>query len=422
MPRYTSEILESFAKALEKSDLTKLAADEHQKYKDDAEARMGSDSVSDIEVMYGVKPDTAEKMQYEQNIMQIAHPNSVIIAPSYDRMNGLVENNMERSRIMQNIVYKPTTGNHTNPKYAHRELLLELVRIANEMDNKNKAELFSLADECLVGLHKEAFELSDITDFLGGKARDAGAIGEGALAGAGIGATIGGLLTSWTGAGVLAGVPVGAATGAVAGAVLAAFTKTEGQVKNVALNAKEVSEQLKDLRGKIPEDEQFFTSIDTAILALIDTSSKYQDAIKVLKEHAISGQSSDADQQAITEATKNFLANVALIKKLHAEFARRVQSGEFAKAKPHKALTPLYWFMDDDIEDVEDAFNVLEEAIHKLEEATKQNVGAAVSEAKQDTASPSASNAVGAPAGVSVEKPAEEEGFDFLKYLQKSTH
>src|SRR5690606_37911880 len=66
----------------------------------------------------------------------------------------LVENNIERNNIITNIVLSPTTGHHTNHKYARKELMLELVRVANEMDNKNN-DLFKLADDCLIALSKE---------------------------------------------------------------------------------------------------------------------------------------------------------------------------------------------------------------------------------------------------------------------------
>lgn len=151
MVRIKSEMFENFSLIAEKSGLTKLAAesDEHKKYKDDAEARAGSDDISTIEALYGVKPDGQD---YKFNIMEQAHPNSVIIAPSYDKTNGLVENNIERQNIMINLTLKNPLGTHTNPKYAQKELVMELVRIANEMDNKNKEELFKLADSCLIDL------------------------------------------------------------------------------------------------------------------------------------------------------------------------------------------------------------------------------------------------------------------------------
>jgi hypothetical protein len=149
MPRIKSEMFEKVAEILEEAGLSKEAYPSLESYKDDAEARVGSDDISTIEALYGVKPDGQE---YEFNIMEQAHPNSVIVAPSYDKLNGLVENNIERNKIMMNITLTDPTGNHTNHKYAQQELTLELVRIANEMDTMNKEELFKLADSCLIDL------------------------------------------------------------------------------------------------------------------------------------------------------------------------------------------------------------------------------------------------------------------------------
>ncbi len=154
MPRIQSEIYEEYVKLAKELGLDKQAAEEkteeHTEYKNEEFARAGSDSISDIELMYGVKPDSAIK--YDDNIMEAAHRNSVIIAPSYDKLNGLVENNIERNNIMCNIALKPNDGQSTNKKYAHQELMMELIRLANEMDARNQDELRKLADSCLIEL------------------------------------------------------------------------------------------------------------------------------------------------------------------------------------------------------------------------------------------------------------------------------
>ncbi len=137
MVRIKSQIAEDFEAILANAGMTKEAYPSLDAYKDDAEARAGSDDITTIEALYGVKP---EGQDYKHCIMEQAHPNSVIIAPSYDKTNGLVENNIERANIMHNIVLKQNVGNHSNPKYAQQELVMELVRVANEMDNKNKED------------------------------------------------------------------------------------------------------------------------------------------------------------------------------------------------------------------------------------------------------------------------------------------
>lgn len=390
MPRIKSEIFEQYAQIAEAQGLVKLAEDspELKKYKDDVEARVGSDSIDVIEALYGVKPDAIDGMEYEQNIIESAHPKSVVIAPSYDKLNGLVENEIERHNIITNIVLKPNHGNLVNPKYAHQELVLELVRIANEMDNKNKEELFKLADECLIGIQKKAFSFDDVGQWFKEKFRDVGAVGEGGLAGAGIGALVGGLITVWTGPGVLAGVQLGAATGAAIGSILAAFTKTAPQVKNVELNAQEVSKQLQDLRKKTPEHNAFFDQIDRAINNLIASSAEYHKVLNSVKEHNLNDANINADHQAVVSVAEKFTKDITAIKEIHTEFSRRVKAGDFAKAQPEKVLKPIYWFVDDDIDDVEDAFDSLEDAIDRLELNVKENVQSASSSNASENKTP----------------------------------
>lgn len=158
MPRMRSEIWDNYVAVAEKAGFVKEAAEESaelKKYKEDAAARVGSDSIETIEAMYGVKPDQIEGQEYTDCITEAAHPNSVIIAPSYDKLNGLVENDIERGNIMSNIALKPPMGTHTNHRYAASELMMELVRVGNEMDARNKEGLFKLADECMIELHDE---------------------------------------------------------------------------------------------------------------------------------------------------------------------------------------------------------------------------------------------------------------------------
>lgn len=393
MPKIDSEIINKYAEMLDDAGFFKEAYPSLEAYKDDPQARAGSDSIETIEALYGVKPETIDATEYSENIMEAAHPNSVIIAPSYDKINALVENNIERHNIMCNIALKPPTATHTNPKYARKELVFELVKIANEMDSKNQEELFKLADDCLLALNKEAFDFDDMERKFKGMLDDAGSVGEGAAAGAAIGAVAGGLVTVWTGPGVLAGIPVGAATGAVAGGIIAAFAKTSPQVKSVEANAQELLEQMEDVRSKVPEQEEFFTQADAIIRKLVATANKYNSILNKLHEHAFvpesqfksdqveSGGPSEADASMATEASKDFVKASSQTKKLHDEFNRRNATGQFVNAKPGKILSPIYWFVKDDIEDVDSAFKSLEAAIESLEHATKQNVDKAISTA-----------------------------------------
>ncbi len=109
----------------------------------------------DSSKLYDVKTDSIKDMQYKNNIMEIAHPNSKIISDSYDKINGLVENNIERSNIINRIVQKTPDGLLTQRKYAQKELLLSLVRVANDLDNRKEKKLQKLADSCLEQTSKQ---------------------------------------------------------------------------------------------------------------------------------------------------------------------------------------------------------------------------------------------------------------------------
>ena len=102
-----------------------------------------------IESLYGNKPKTSKDMEYKKNIIEVAHPDSKVVAPSYDKLNGLVENENERQNINLHIVQKMPDGLLTKRKYAEQQLLLSLVRVGNDLDNRNQDQLRALADTCL---------------------------------------------------------------------------------------------------------------------------------------------------------------------------------------------------------------------------------------------------------------------------------
>jgi hypothetical protein len=134
-----SEIFDSYVKQAKQDgwiDEGRIATDE--------DPRRGSDTLSDIEILYGVKPNGEEKPIVEQ-----AHPEPCIIAPSYDKLNGLVENEQERQNIMVGIINKAPQAKLTQHKYAAEVLRDELVRIGFKMDNKKQESLAKMADSCL---------------------------------------------------------------------------------------------------------------------------------------------------------------------------------------------------------------------------------------------------------------------------------
>lgn len=174
-----SDVFDEFIKIAVEKGLVSEAEAEHTE-QNTKNPRWDSLDISAIEALYGVKPDQSKNMDYEHNIMEVAHPSPKVIAPSYDKLNGLVENEMERQNINMHIVFKePMSGSpnqgmypmqptmlypnigYATPKYASKDLMLSLVRVANDMDNKDKDELRILADTCLEQLHlgfkKQAF-------------------------------------------------------------------------------------------------------------------------------------------------------------------------------------------------------------------------------------------------------------------------
>src|SRR5574337_1211334 len=146
-----SDLFESFVKIAQEQGL--LAEGEHAEHteKDFSETNPRPDSLSieQIGKLYGTKPALPADMEYKRNIIEDAHPESVVLSPSHDKLNGLVENENEGQNIRLRIVMKQPDGHLTQRKYAEKNLVLSLVRIANELDNRGNDELRKLADVCL---------------------------------------------------------------------------------------------------------------------------------------------------------------------------------------------------------------------------------------------------------------------------------
>src|SRR5579864_6611672 len=146
-----SEIFDSFVKIAQKEGL--LSESDHAEHteKDFHESHPRHDSltIEQIGKLYNVKNKMPKDMEYEHNIMEDAHPDPVVLSPAHDKLNGLVENNNERQRIMMRIVHKEPDGHLTQRKYAQKDLVMSLVRLANALDNDGQDELRVLADVCL---------------------------------------------------------------------------------------------------------------------------------------------------------------------------------------------------------------------------------------------------------------------------------
>lgn len=383
-----SEIFETYSKLMEEQAIPKTAQEkeskELKKYKSDTHPRSGSDTTEIIEKLYHNKPDQIKGMEYKTNIIEIAHPNPVVIAPSYDKLNGLVENENERHNIIRNILMNDPlpSGTIRFKKRAEQELAIELMKIANDMDNANQDELRILADECLMDLKKEAAGIGDFWDWLRGHG-DEGAVGEGVAKGMGIGSVVGVILAPWTGG---MSVPAGAVIGAAAGGLLSAIFNTTPKVKNVKENTKELLEQLVDLEKAVPEQSDFFGKIKSSMTKLIETADKYLAALNFIRGRMMENEQVFTNEKnEIAKSSQELSSLLTTIRKMHEEFNTRAQEGQFAKAKG--SITPVYWFISDDIKDVSDAFVSLEQAIVNLQ-STMKTIGDKALEATKEAPKP----------------------------------
>jgi hypothetical protein len=150
-----SDIFDSYAKiAMEKGIVSKASTEEIKK-KLEENPRMDSLDADAIKGLYGVKPDSPKDMEYKRNIIELAHPKSVIVSPAHDKLNGLVENVNERQDIILNILNKKINGQLTQHKYAKQDLVLSLVKVGNYLDSTDKESLRILADACLQQLAED---------------------------------------------------------------------------------------------------------------------------------------------------------------------------------------------------------------------------------------------------------------------------
>ncbi|KKN74512.1 hypothetical protein LCGC14_0390290, partial [marine sediment metagenome] len=160
-----SEIFEEYEAILVEKGIVKEAQKEPNK----PNPRYDSLDLEAIEKLYGVKPNGEE-----DHIVEIAHPDPVVVAPAYDRINGLVENLLERQDIIAAIALRPNDGKLVQRRYvvAHDDLLNELLKTAFMLDKKGRDDLMKLADDCAGRLLKKklvkiAYSWTDIGEALG---------------------------------------------------------------------------------------------------------------------------------------------------------------------------------------------------------------------------------------------------------------
>lgn len=148
-----SEIFDNFIKiAEEKGLISDKAMDKKRKHLEETRSNEYR-SPKEISDLYGVKP---KDQKYKKNIIEIAHPDPVVVSPAHDKINGLVENENERQTINLNIVNKRVRGLLTNQKYAEDKLILNLLKLGNSLDNNDHDELAKLSDFCLMQITKKA--------------------------------------------------------------------------------------------------------------------------------------------------------------------------------------------------------------------------------------------------------------------------
>lgn len=119
----------------------------------------GSKELSNIELLYGLKPKDWK------DLLDEAHPESVVISPAYNEVNGLVENLKQRHRIMEDIANRTPAGNFKQYFYtteaekvskAYNDLLQETIKIGYQLDLNNEDDLAAFADNCSERLVKTA--------------------------------------------------------------------------------------------------------------------------------------------------------------------------------------------------------------------------------------------------------------------------
>ncbi len=432
-----SDIFEAYAKLAEEKGLVKTAAEdkknkkdkestELKKYKSEAYARVGSDDISAIEALYGVKPAAIKGMEYERNIVEIAHPTPVVVGPAYDKLNALVENINERQNIIINKIRSkaPSGTSDMFLKDAHNELVMELVRVGNDMDNADQEELRILADECLEDLKKNAGWLDDagnwvhkqVKDLVGDEGNkvinDTGSVGKGALEGAITGGIVAAIATAWFPPAEAVSIPFGALAGAVVGGLAAYLFNTGSKVQNIKLNSANLLNQLGDMKRAIPEEAAFFARIESILDKLIKSSDVYLAALEVVRVKE--GNKEEASQSEIEEVKKDakeFTTLIDLFEKVRVDFDAKDDEGAFAKSLNK---TPG---LDNDIKDVRKEFLSLAAAIDNLKGTMKRWTEKAKQEVAKDAAAPASAPAAAQAAPGVAQEPAKKQNdsmFDTL--------
>lgn len=362
-----SEIFDAYVKLSLEKGLIKVAAKEEEKeskelkkYKNTTNPRVGSDTLEAITKLYNTKPESPKSQQYKDNIMEVAHPNKVILTPSYDKLNSLIENNIERQRVMINITQKPVNGLLTQHKYAQSDLAQTLIAVATDLDNRDIDPLRKLADECIDELHKKADFWDSIKRFFEERGEDAVDVGEGGLGGAAIGGVAGGILGAFAGPeGILPGAWVGARVGGLLGGVISAVADTSPQAKNVSINAKLAADKLFDLMKDFPQDA-FLKQLFMATTNIHVIAEQYSQLVDEM--HSAGNDDPNAKKSAANIATK-YQGQINSLDALIKTFLQNAHEGRYASDDGDtwsKIKEPFNALFGDTLKDAVQAFETLE--------------------------------------------------------------
>lgn len=308
-----SKIFEEYAKLAEERGLISKEAYPMDK-------RVESRTLSDIEILYGIKPNGKD----EKDIIEQAHPETSVMAPAYDKMNGIVENQNQLSDIMRQIALRPPNGLYQQKRFiaAKQDLTESLVRIGFLMDNKGEQDLMKLADSCTVRLQKIAIPV--VVPII-----------------AGIVGSLG---------------------------LLAVLNRTDNSLQNVVNNTESVVRELNDLQGKMD-----VSSILNDMLFLQKLASEFESASRTVGKPVLNNvqdvlQTSGTHSGALKVARK-YRAVLDLMGPRIADYKRYIESAPIASEYKYDWMQKIedvgrtLFSVNTDKEDAINALGGLEKAV-----------------------------------------------------------
>ena len=355
-----SDIFNSYIELAEKRGLVRFAEEDVQSSKRALEKNPRADSLTQekIEKLYNLELDSPKEMRYQRNIIEVAHPKPAYVHNAYDKINGLVENANERQDILLRIVNKRTNGAIAQHKYAEDEMVRALVRIANDMDNRDEEELRSLADECLNSFKKKAFNFEDlfsghdipsaIRPFIAAIRSDVPA------------AAIAGLAAVIIGAPVLPALQAGAWAGLLVTPLVAYFTGTAPKVKLMDYNCEKLEDAIGDVLESLQgEPKEYLEGLLQESVKLrqlsVDYYSHDQNDQKDLKLISNLKLQSDKMEEVLAKYSKELHDNI------QAQYSKKEEIGDIEE-KFRDFFSPM-WSGLVPVNHLKDCINSLKESI-----------------------------------------------------------